>query len=86
MGLGRSPGVDLPGEQKGLVPSSAWKKKAIGRTWYPGETIITGIGQGYTLATPLQVAVMACYLANRGEAFKPHLNEQNTSRKTAFHE
>lgn len=74
VGLGRLTGVDLPGEQKGLVPSIAWKKKALGAPWYPGETIIHGIGQGYTLATPLQLAVMACYLANRGEAFKPHLN------------
>ncbi|MFI4937257.1 MAG: penicillin-binding protein 2 [Candidatus Berkiellales bacterium] len=74
-GLGKATGIDLPGEQKGLVPTRAWKKKTQGVPWFPGETIITGIGQGYALATPLQLAVLASYLANRGEAYQPHLNK-----------
>lgn len=82
-GLGRSTGIDLPGEQIGLVPSAAWKKKALGTAWYPGETLITGIGQGYILATPLQMAVYASYLANRGEAYQPHLNKHATLEKLA---
>lgn len=74
-GFGRATGIDLPGEQKGIVPSHAWKKKTYGKPWYPGETIITGIGQGYILATPLQLAVVASYLANHGEAYQPHFNK-----------
>lgn len=81
VGLGRATGIDLPGEQLGIVPSAAWKKKTIGEIWYPGETLITGIGQGYALATPLQMAVMTSYFANRGEAFKPHLNLSQTPEK-----
>lgn len=81
VGLGKATGIDLPGEQKGLVPSPAWKKSAMGTSWYPGETLITGIGQGYTLATPLQLAVLTSYLANKGEAFKPHLNQNMVPQK-----
>lgn len=81
VGLGRATGIDLPGEQKGIVPSAAWKRKTIGESWYPGETVITGIGQGYTLATPLQLAVMGSYFANRGDAYKPHLSLSKTPEK-----
>lgn len=83
VGLGKATGVDLPGEQKGLVPSNAWKKKALGTVWYPGETIITGIGQGYILATPLQLSVVAAYIANRGEAYRPHFNKEAPLNKLA---
>lgn len=83
VGLGKATGVDLPGEQKGLVPSAAWKRKTQGTTWYPGETIISGIGQGYLLATPIQLAVAGSYIANRGQAFKPHLNKALTPQKLA---
>lgn len=74
-GFGRATGIDLPGELKGIVPSHSWKKKVYGKPWYPGETIITGIGQGYILATPLQLATVASYIANKGEAYRPHLNK-----------
>jgi penicillin-binding protein 2 len=80
-GLGKATGIDLPGEQAGLVPTVAWKKKVYGTSWYPGETVIAGIGQGYILATPLQLAIMGSYLANRGEAFRPHLNQTLTPEK-----
>lgn len=81
VGLGRATGIDLPNELSGLVPSPAWKRKVHGTAWYPGETIITGIGQGYTLATPLQLAVMATYLANRGDAWRPHLHRKKSLEK-----
>ncbi len=81
VGLGKPTGIDLPGEQKGIVPSIAWKKKTLGAVWYPGETIITGIGQGYTTATPLQLAVMASYIANRGTAYSLHLNKALAPKK-----
>jgi penicillin-binding protein 2 len=72
-GLGRVTGVDLPGEASGLVPSKEWKSKTKKEVWYPGETLIAGIGQGYMLATPLQLAQMTATLAQRGAAFRPHL-------------
>ena len=62
----RSSGIDLPGEQPGLIPTTAWKKATLGESWQKGETLVCGIGQGYVSATPLQLAVMAARLANGG--------------------
>ncbi len=76
-GLGTATGVDIGGEQPGLVPSPAWKKKAFrqpgARVWFPGETVIAGIGQGYLLVTPLQLAHVAATTAARGQRFQPML-------------
>jgi penicillin-binding protein 2 len=76
-GLGASTGIDLEGEQPGVVPSPAWKKKAFKRreaqVWFPGETVIAGIGQGYMLTTPLQLAHATATIAARGKRFKPTL-------------
>ena len=72
-GLGKQTGIDLIGEPSGLMPSREWKKRVRGNIWYPGETLITGIGQGYTLATPLQLGVMTATLANRGRRIEPRL-------------
>ncbi len=72
-GLGRTTGVDLEGEPSGLVPSRDWKRRAKGQPWYPGETVITGIGQGYTLVTPLQLATVTGTLANHGKRIRPRL-------------
>jgi penicillin-binding protein 2 len=55
-GLGSATGVDQTAERRGVMPSNAWKLAAIGQRWYPGETLSVGIGQGYMLATPLQLA------------------------------
>jgi penicillin-binding protein 2 len=62
-GLGQVLGVDLPGEQPGNIPTTAWKKQRFGVGWHKGETLVCGIGQGYVNATPLQLAVMAARLA-----------------------
>ncbi len=72
-GLGKQTGIDLIGEPSGLMPSREWKKRVRGNPWYPGETLITGIGQGYLLATPLQLGVMTATLANRGRRIEPRL-------------
>lgn len=72
-GFGRRTGIDLLGERKGLLPSTEWKKRAHGKVWYPGETLIAGIGQGYMLATPMQLAVATAALASRGELIVPRL-------------
>lgn len=71
-GFGRETGVDLPGESKGILPSPEWKK-ARGLPWYPGETVMTGIGQGPILTTPLQLASAMSALANDGARMRPHL-------------
>jgi penicillin-binding protein 2 len=72
-GLGNRLGIDLPGEATGLVPSRAWKKTTLGVPWTSGEDFNAGIGQGYLLVTPLQLATMAARLANGGFAVEPHL-------------
>ena len=72
-GIGSLTGVDLPSEKRGILPSSEWKRRVIGSSWYGGETLIVGIGQGYMLATPMQLAVATTALATRGNAFKPSL-------------
>ncbi|NKB19677.1 MAG: penicillin-binding protein 2 [Alphaproteobacteria bacterium] len=71
-GLGRVTGIDLPNERGGLMPTSAWKKKRLGVPWQKGETLVAGIGQGFVLTTPLQLAVMTSRLAS-GKAIKPRL-------------
>lgn len=72
-GLGSASGVDQTSERPGVMPSNAWKQKALGQPWYPGETLSAGIGQGYVLMTPMQLAVMTATLANRGRHYRPHL-------------
>lgn len=75
-GLGEITGVDIPGEASGLVPSAAWKRRARKLPWYPGETLIAGIGQGFMLATPLQLAHATGIIATRGEVLIPHFLDQ----------
>lgn len=70
-GFGKQTGIDMPGEPSGLMPSKAWKRSARQQVWYPGETVITGIGQGYMLVTPLQLANTMAMLANRGKKVTP---------------
>lgn len=72
-GLGSPSGLDLPGERAGIVPNKAWKAANLAQPWYPGETLVNAIGQGYVTATPLQLAVMTARVANGGYAVTPHL-------------
>lgn len=72
-GIGKELGIDIPGEKPGLVPTRQWKQATFGQGWQQGETLIFGIGQGYVLATPLQLAVMTARLANGGFAVTPRL-------------
>jgi penicillin-binding protein 2 len=72
-GLGRRTGIDLYGEGTGLLPSPEWKRRAKGQPWYPGETLITGIGQGFTLTTPLQLAMATATLSTRGVRLRPQV-------------
>lgn len=71
-GLDQVTGVDLPNEHSGLIPSTGWKRATLGSPWQQGETLVSAIGQGYVLATPLQLATMAAQLANGGRRITPH--------------
>ena len=76
-GLGDPTGIDISPESGGLVPSKDWKRRNFSnredQIWFPGETVITGIGQGYMLATPLQLAHATATIAARGERYQPSL-------------
>jgi penicillin-binding protein 2 len=76
-GFGAPTGLDISGEQSGIVPSPEWKKRNFSRredqVWFPGETVITGIGQGYMLVTPIQLASAGATFAARGTRFAPRL-------------
>lgn len=72
-GFGKLTGIDIQGELPGLLPSPEWKHARRGQAWFPGETVITGIGQGFFMATPLQLAVATATLANRGQRIRPSI-------------
>lgn len=73
MGLGEKTGIDLPGESPGNIPTPAWKRRRYRERWYGGDTANMAIGQGYVAATPLQMALVACAVANEGVVMRPHL-------------
>lgn len=72
-GFGSVTGIDVPGEGSGLLPSREWKRVAHEEPWYPGETVIAGIGQGFNVVTPLQLANAVVTLVNGGTRFAPRL-------------
>ncbi|MCD6055158.1 MAG: mrdA [Gammaproteobacteria bacterium] len=84
-GFGKDTGIELREELPGLVPTPAWKRANKGSAWYPGDTIITGIGQGFLLVTPLQMASAVAALSMRGNRYHPYLLlKQETSRLTEY--
>lgn len=82
-GFGNKTGIDIPNESSGLIPSPEWKERTKGVSWYPGDTVISGVGQGFMLATPLQLASGVATLANRGLRYQPHIlmSQQTTDGK-----
>lgn len=84
MGLGQRTGLDLPKEEKGLVPSQEWKKATVARKnsnpyeqkWYPGDTLNLAIGQGANNTTPLQCAVLMSCIINGGRKVRPYINQE----------
>lgn len=72
-GFGRKTNIDMPSESSGLLPSREWKRKYRNQPWFPGETLNTGIGQGFLLTTPLQLATATAIFANKGQNIQPHL-------------
>jgi len=73
LGLGKRTGIDLPGEQEGIVPSEEWKERVYKQKWYPGETISVAIGQGAITVTPMQLAHTVAGVAMGGVFHRPHL-------------
>lgn len=71
--FGRRTGIDIPSEGRGLSPSREWKRRARNQVWYPGETLLSGIGQGFNQMTPIQLAHATATLAMRGESFSPQV-------------
>jgi penicillin-binding protein 2 len=72
-GFGSPTGIDIEGELPGLAPSQEWKQRRFKQKWYAGDTVSIGIGQGYLLTTPLQLAAAVATLANNGRVVHPHL-------------
>jgi penicillin-binding protein 2 len=81
-GFGKKSGIDIAGEVGGLLPTPEWKQRRFKQPWYMGETVIVGIGQGYTLATPMQLAQATAILANKGVAMRPRLVSASVDAKT----
>lgn len=81
-GLGKPTGIDVAGESAGLLPSQEWKMRRFKQKWFGGDTISVGIGQGYNLATPIQLAFATAVLANRGVVYRPHLVQQVENSQT----
>lgn len=73
LGLGKTTGIDLPGEVEGIIPNPDWKKKTLNENWYMGDTINMSIGQGYLETTPIQVNLYTQFVANGGILYQPHL-------------
>ena len=73
LGLGKTLGIDIPGEVSGLIPGSDWKEKNLGEVWFPGDTLHMSIGQGFVLATPLQILNLTSSVASMGKQYQPHL-------------
>lgn len=73
LGYDQPTGIDLPGEQDGLIPTPRWKRINLGENWSTGDTYIASVGQGYVLATPLQVLMSAATIANDGVQMRPHV-------------
>ncbi len=76
-GYGQSTGIDLNEEYNGLLPSRDWKMKVHKKPWYQGDTVSVGIGQGYWIATPIQMVKALVALINNGRVIAPHLLEKS---------
>ncbi|MCH8476898.1 MAG: penicillin-binding protein 2 [Wenzhouxiangella sp.] len=84
-GFGRATGIDLNGESGGVLPTRAWKRATFGEPWFPGETVITGIGQGFIVVTPLQLAHATAALAGRGQTAPPRLLDPAEPARMVVH-
>lgn len=82
LGFGSKTGIDIKGEQPGVLPNQAWKMRRYKQKWFAGDTISVGIGQGYNLATPLQLALGTAVIAANGAVYQPHLVREIEDSRT----
>ncbi|OGW55695.1 MAG: penicillin-binding protein 2, partial [Nitrospirae bacterium RBG_19FT_COMBO_55_12] len=82
LGLGAITGIKLPDEKPGFIPTSTWKKDRLGESWYPGDTYINSIGQGFIQVSPIQACQLICAVANGGLFYRPNLVLQTRNRAT----
>ena len=75
-GLGQIFDISMPNQKKGIIPSKKWKKTTLGESWYAGETLISGIGQGFVLTSPFQLAVMTSIIASNGKIVEPTIRKR----------
>ena len=80
-GLGKIYNIPLNNQKLGIIPSKEWKKSKLGESWYPGETLISAIGQGFVLANPLQLANMTAIIASNGNTIEPKIINDNITTK-----
>lgn len=90
-GFGQLSHIDLREEAQGIIPNPYWKKQTKSAPWYPGDTLITAIGQGFMLATPLQLANATAAISQHGRRYRPHLllaseNNKHTSKHKVIEE
>jgi penicillin-binding protein 2 len=78
-GLGQIFDISMPNQKKGIVPSKKWKKTTLGESWYAGETLISGIGQGFVLTSPFQLAVMTSIIASNGKIVEPTIVKRKSA-------
>ncbi|CBL44027.1 Penicillin-binding protein 2 [gamma proteobacterium HdN1] len=83
-GFGHRTGIDMAGEVSGVLPSTEWKRRTRKERWYPGESLNFGIGQGYMLSTPLQLAVATAIIANHGTIIEPRMVEKISTKDTGI--
>lgn len=81
-GLGQSAEIDLPNQTSGVLPSPKWKERKFHEKWLNGDTMNMSIGQGYTTASPLQIANALCMIINNGMVYKPHILKEIRSSET----
>ncbi len=81
LGYGEASGVELPGESTGLIPNPTWKRIQLGENWATGDTYIATVGQGYVLATPIQVVMSAATIGNDGKLMQPTLVREITDQE-----
>lgn len=84
--LGGRLNIDLPSEESGLVPDDSWKRKTFGVVWYPGDSLHMVIGQGYVLATPLQILGITSFIGANGTIYQPQLVNKITSQSSTISE
>jgi penicillin-binding protein 2 len=82
LGYGSLTGIPLPDEKQGLIPTTEWKKERMKEPWYPGDTYINSIGQGFVLVSPIQACQMISAVANGGYFYRPTLLKQTRNRET----